>query len=98
MPAKAIPAAEVAKKLSCNETTFRNKRRKLEVEHGFPPKLPGFNAWSEPAVDRWITTNGHTYLPGLPGSQDRAGTLQIVTDAAESLAREFGHGTKEHAA
>ncbi len=53
MPAKAIPAAEVAKKLSCNETTFRNKRRKLETEHGFPPKLPGFNAWSEPAVDRF---------------------------------------------
>lgn len=92
-PARTIKALEVAQLLGCTETTFRSKRRKLEAEHGFPPKLPGCNGWSLPAVERWIATNGNTYLPGSP--EDVAvGTdphfIEIISDAADRLASEFG--------
>ena len=83
MPTKSINAKAVAEKLGLAEATFRGKRRRLEDEFGFPPKLPGCNAWSEPAVDRWITTNGETYLPGTREEH-------VIADAANRLATEFG--------
>lgn len=59
-----IKAVAVARLLGYkSENTFRNKRLLLEEEGGFPRKLPGINGWSRPAVERWIETNGGTYLP-----------------------------------
>lgn len=55
---------QVALVLGMSAETFAKKRARLEAEHGFPCKLPGLNAWSEPAVLHWIRTNGGTYRPG----------------------------------
>lgn len=90
MPARTITAKEVAERLNCTESRFRSKRRKLELDHGFPPKLPGCNAWSEPAVSRWIETNGNSYLPIDAGAEHTGAHIRIIKDAAEGLANEFG--------
>jgi hypothetical protein len=55
------PASSVAHALGISEATFRLKRAELEAKHGFPCKLPGFNAWSQWAVVHWINSNGGTY-------------------------------------
>ncbi|MEM7303811.1 MAG: hypothetical protein AAF468_22270 [Pseudomonadota bacterium] len=60
-----VDADEVGALLNIQGDTFRNKRRALE-QNGFPPKLPGLNGWSRPAIIRWIETNGGTYLPADP--------------------------------
>ena len=83
---RTVAAAAVAEMLGCAERTFRQKARELTEKHGFPARLPGFNAWSTTAVERWIDTNGLTFLPAdmkehvemsgdvsdLPGSEVRA--------------------------
>jgi hypothetical protein len=55
---QVISAIEVARLLryKCRES-FLNKRVALEA-HGFPPKLPGLNGWSRPAIMRWLENNG----------------------------------------
>lgn len=91
-----ITAAEVAGLLHCGEATFRAKRRDLERDHGFPPKLPGCNGWSKPAVRRWIETNGGSFLPaGDAGHQTisgDAGGQTVIGEAAEALAQEYAGG------
>lgn len=57
-----ISAGQVATKLGCSVPTFHKHRPALEAA-GFPKKLPGFNAWSEPAVDAWFAQAG---LPASP--------------------------------
>ena len=87
-------AAEVAALLSCAESTFREKRQRLERDHGFPPRLPGCNGWSLPAVRRWIATNGATYLPS--DHPREYASIEIATDlspAARRLLDEYGRNT-----
>lgn len=81
--AQAVSASQVADMLNCSEATFRAKRRELEVDHNFPPKLPGCNGWSLPAVSRWIETNGETYLPPQP--DDTA----ALAEAAAGIERDY---------
>ncbi|TCD15166.1 hypothetical protein [Oricola cellulosilytica] len=58
-----MTAREVAAALGWKtENSFRQHRLDLEA-HGFPAKLPGINGWSRAAVERWVATNGETWLP-----------------------------------
>lgn len=41
-------------------------KRRLEP-NGFPKKLPGMNAWSWPAIERWLIDNGRPQ-PSLPAA------------------------------
>lgn len=90
MFARCITAEEVAERLLISEATFRNKRRSLEMKHGFPPKMPGCNAWSEPAVARWIETNGRSYLPEPDPKYGSSVDRKLIENAAGALAEEFG--------
>lgn len=87
-------AAEVAAMLGIAEGTFREKRARLTAEHGFPPRLPGCNAWSRPAVRRWIATNGGTYLPSdmHPLHTVDAGPLSLdaLNPEASQLLADYG--------
>lgn len=74
---QVLTAEEVGQVIGCSAATFLNKRRQLE-EHGFPPKLPGCNGWSRPAVMRWISTNGASYQPGKPEPE-----LSVTIDPIE---------------
>lgn len=84
------PAAEVAAMLGCAEATFREKRLRLERDHGFPPRLPGCNRWSLPAVRRWISTNGGTYLPADSTHNDRHEHGLDLTVEARDLLESYG--------
>ncbi|WP_029061732.1 hypothetical protein [Labrenzia sp. DG1229] len=90
MYARCITAEEVAERLQLAERTFRNKRRHLEEHHNFPPKMPGCNGWSEPAVTRWIETNGNGYLPAPDPVYGTTVDRRLIEDAAGNLAKEFG--------
>lgn len=79
-----IDAREVAGLLGIAETTFRNKRARLEIEDHFPPKLPGGNRWSRPAVVRWIETNGESYAIG-----GEASTISLSVDPSENLEKRW---------
>lgn len=80
---RVISAGDVAILLNCSEATFRAKRALLERDHNFPAKMPGCNGWSEPAVCRWIETNGETYLPEM--KDDR----EVLARAADALGDEY---------
>lgn len=90
MFARCITAEEVAERLQISERTFRKKRRQLEAQHNFPPKMPGCNGWSEPAVTRWIETNGTAYLPDPDPVHGTAVDKRLIEDAAGRLAKDFG--------
>lgn len=90
MFARCITAEEVAERLQIAESTFRNKRRQLEAKHNFPPKMPGCNGWSEPAVTRWIETNGAAYLPDPDPVYGSTIDRRLIEDAAGQLAKDFG--------
>lgn len=66
IPAPAVNAAAVARLLGYAAAEYFYRRRPALERLGFPPKLPGVNAWSSAAVLRWIETNGETYLPAAP--------------------------------
>ncbi|WP_067216639.1 helix-turn-helix transcriptional regulator [Stappia indica] len=93
-PKLTATAAEVAALLGIAEGTFREKRARLTAEHGFPPRLPGCNAWSLPAVRRWIATNGGTYMPAdlHPLHTVDAGPLSLDTlnPEASQLLSDYG--------
>jgi predicted DNA-binding transcriptional regulator AlpA len=57
-----ITAGQVAHLLNISEPTFRQRLKALATVD-FPPKLPGLNGWSLPAVTRWIETSGRTSEP-----------------------------------
>lgn len=61
-----LTGGQVAHLLGMSEESFRRKVGLLERLHRFPPKLPGHNKWSRPAVERWIETNGETHQPPAP--------------------------------
>lgn len=91
MPARTLTADDIAGMLGITKNTFLSKRRRLEDKHGFPPKLPGCATWSLPAVERWIRTNGATYLPGDPrGDQVTNIDQELIAARAAELAEEFG--------
>lgn len=62
-----------------SERTFDNKRATLERDHGFPTKLPGLKRWSRSAVNRWIDTNGETYMPD-PTATDGVGNATVALE------------------
>uniref|UniRef100_UPI003BAC51B3 helix-turn-helix transcriptional regulator n=1 Tax=Stappia sp. TaxID=1870903 RepID=UPI003BAC51B3 len=83
-----LTAAQVAGLLGCQESTFREKRRRLEHDHGFPARLPGCNAWSAPAVRRWIATNGLTFMPPDIARDERHEATATI--AASELLAAYG--------
>lgn len=54
---------EVCEALGCSEATFDKKRAELEKGFGFPPRVPGFNAWPIAAIEDWIAHSGGLYTP-----------------------------------
>lgn len=86
---RIITAEQVAILLNCAESTFRAKRLDLERQHNFPPKMPGCNGWSKPAISRWIETNGETYLPKSPNE------AAVLKQAADALSREYAGGSAQ---
>lgn len=78
--------ADVCHALGIAEGTFDKHRRRLEAEHGFPRKLPGFGLWSIAAVTDWVRRNAGTYDP-VPAVAAPSPSLPPLglTDEAEAL-------------
>ena len=53
-----LKGEEVAHALGMRSVASFYKRRPLLEKSSFPAKLPGLNAWSRAAVERWIDGNG----------------------------------------
>lgn len=86
---QVLSADEVGIIIGCSGATFRNKRRQLEAL-GFPPKLPGFNGWSRPAVLRWISSNGHSYEAAPEIEAAAAGEDYSLADITRRLEAAYG--------
>jgi len=75
-----ITRGQVAAKFGISEPTLLKRLPALEAA-GFPRKLPGFNAWSAPAVDRWFATAGlpEPLQEPAPGGALAAARLELET-------------------
>jgi predicted DNA-binding transcriptional regulator AlpA len=55
MTATLWQAAQVAERLAMTPAAFRQRRRRLETDHGFPSPVPGLGLrWNPVSIEAWL--------------------------------------------
>lgn len=80
--ARLWQAEQVAERLAISPAAFRQRRRRLEEEHGFPPPVPGLGRrWNPAAIEAWIAQATGGIPDSLPVSAE-----DILISRARALA------------
>lgn len=60
---RLLTAHQVAEVLNLGRRSFLARRRALEAQHGFPPRVAGLpDRWSAAAIDAWIAAQSGATL------------------------------------
>lgn len=77
-----MTAQEIANALGRSVRWFKENRRRMEIEHDLPARLPGGANWSRPAIETWMMTYGRPEAVRIEARETMIATQRATLEAS----------------